>query len=59
MIKASYPILKESYRKLFNIILSLGIYPKQWCNGLITPYAYTNQVVQLIQIIVGEVFQDV
>ena len=27
MIKTSCPILKESYRKLFNIILSAGIYP--------------------------------
>ena len=27
MIKTSYPLLKESYRKPFNIILSSGIYP--------------------------------
>ena len=37
MIKASYPILKELYKKLFNIILSSDAYPIQWCNGLITP----------------------
>ena len=37
MIKASYPLLKKLYKKLFNIILSSDVYPIQWCNGLITP----------------------
>ena len=37
MIKASYLLLNEFYKKIFNLILSSGVYPIQLCNGLITP----------------------
>ena len=37
MIKASSKILLKVYNKLFNFILSSGIFPDMWCKGLITP----------------------
>lgn len=37
MIKASYDILMNVYLKLFNLVLNSGIYPRLWCDGLITP----------------------
>ena len=37
MIKCSINILLQAYLKLFNLILKTGIFPKQWCEGLITP----------------------
>ena len=37
MIKASFPVLKSLYNKLFNCILLTGLYPIQWCHGLISP----------------------
>ena len=37
MIKARLKELMPVYHKLFNTILSLGIMPLTWCEGLITP----------------------
>ena len=37
MIKASCGFLLNAYKKLFNTILQSGIYPSNWCEGLITP----------------------
>ena len=37
MIKASSKALLNVYQKLFNLILRSGIFPIDWCEGLITP----------------------
>lgn len=37
MIKASQNSLIPIYKKLFNLILISGIFPDNWCQGLITP----------------------
>ena len=37
MIKTSLNEMMPVYHKLFNIILYLGVMPKNWCGGLITP----------------------
>ena len=37
MIKCIFNILLQAYLKLFNLILKTGIFPKQLCEGLITP----------------------
>ena len=37
MIKASCGFLLNAYKKLFNTILQSGIYPSNWCKGLVTP----------------------
>jgi hypothetical protein len=37
MIKCSTNILLQGFVKLFNLILEVGYFPSQWCQGLITP----------------------
>ena len=37
MTKASFEILKEAYIKLFNFVMTVGIVPSIWCEGLISP----------------------
>ena len=37
MIKASCGFLLNAYKKLSNTILQSGMYPSNWCEGLITP----------------------
>ena len=37
MIKAGSNALLNIYKKLFNLILKSGIFPNDWCEGLITP----------------------
>ena len=37
MIKTSLNEMMPVYHKLFNTILYLGVMPKNWCGGLITP----------------------
>ena len=37
MIKLSLPYISNALLKLFNFILSSGIYPTVWCDSLITP----------------------
>ena len=36
-IKATFPIMKNIYIKLFNIILDTGCFPETWAEGLIVP----------------------
>ena len=37
MLKYSINFMLQAYVKLFNLILKAGIFPTQWCEGLITP----------------------
>ena len=37
MLKNSINFMLQAYVKLFNLILKAGIFPTQWCEGLITP----------------------
>jgi predicted glycosyl hydrolase (DUF1957 family) len=37
MIKSSIDILNKGFIKVFNIIITSGIFPRAWCEGLITP----------------------
>ena len=37
MLKHSFPVLKDCFIKLFNLILKVGKVPVTWCKGLITP----------------------
>jgi hypothetical protein len=37
MIKCSTHVLLQGFIKLFNLILEVGNFPSQWCEGLITP----------------------
>ena len=37
-IKATFPIMKNIYLKLFNTILDTGCFPETWAEGLIVPY---------------------
>ena len=37
IIKTSLNEMMPVYHKLFNTILYLGVMPKNWCGGLITP----------------------
>ena len=37
MIIYSTNILLQGFVKLFNLILEVGNFPRQWCEGLITP----------------------
>ena len=37
MLKHSFPVLKDCFVKLFNLILKVGKVPVTWCKGLITP----------------------
>ena len=37
MLKCSINILLQGFLKLFNLILEVGYFPSQWCQGLITP----------------------
>ena len=36
-IKATFPIFKNIYKKIFNLILDTGIFPEIWADGLIIP----------------------
>ena len=36
-IKATFPIMKNIYLKLFNTILDTGCFPETWAEGLIVP----------------------
>ena len=37
MIRCSINALLSAYVKLFNLVLKTGIFPSEWCEGLITP----------------------
>ena len=37
MIKISCELLLAVYIKLFNLVLSTGIFPRIWCEGIVTP----------------------
>ena len=37
MIKSSIDILNKGFIKVFKIIITSGIFPRAWCEGLITP----------------------
>ena len=36
-IKATFPVFRNIYKKLFNLILDTGIFPDIWADGLIVP----------------------
>ena len=36
-IKTTFPVFKNIYKKLFNLILDTGIFPEIWADGLIIP----------------------
>ena len=37
MIKSGIDILNKGFIKVFNIIITSGIFPRAWCEGLNTP----------------------
>ena len=42
-IKISFPKMKKTFLKLFNIILETGCFPEEWAVGLIVPI-FKNEV---------------
>ena len=53
IIKLSVTVLPSYFVKLFNVILSIGVFPASWSKGFIVPiyYPYIKQVVRMTRII--------